>query len=167
MVSHPGRVLVPCSSGGKGSRAERRGRAGRCWTVERLEGRSLLATLAGHLSAAVHSASAEVGSGSHRAAAGGTLVLRNIAYEDLGGRQEQLDVYVPGGTPPAAGWPVLMAIHGGGWRKYFKGDYGPQIAAMFTPKGIAVVAMNYQLSAPGASSWPANFEDVRNSVCWT
>jgi len=32
---------------------------------------------------------------------------------------------------------------------------------------MAVVAMNYTLSSRAAASWPANFEDVRNSVRWT
>src|SRR5262249_21353771 len=65
------------------------------------------------------------------------------------------------------GWPVLLAIHGGGWRQFSKDEYGPRIAMMFLPKGIAVVAMNYTLSAPGAPSWPSNFLDVRNAVRWT
>jgi acetyl esterase/lipase len=88
------------------------------------------------------------------------------SIEDVGGRQETLNLYLPGGARPPGGWPVLFAIHGGGWRKFDKDEYGSQVAPMFTRQGIAVVAMNYELSAPGAPSWPANFEDVRNAVRW-
>ena len=41
-----------------------------------------------------------------------------------------------------------------------------KLRLMFVPEGIAVVAMNYTLSAPGVPSWPVNFEDVRNAVRW-
>ena len=131
--------------------------------MERLEGRLLLTT------AHVRSPGELAAAGAHRKGlrkADHSAVLRDIVYENVGGRQERLDLYLPHGTPPAGGWPVLMAIHGGGWRKFSKDEYGPSVAGMVVPKGIAVVAMNYTLSAPGAPSWPANFEDVRNAVRW-
>jgi acetyl esterase/lipase len=123
--------------------------------VEPLEDRRLLAPAT--VSAASHA---------HLAPADAGTMLENIAYEQVAGRHETLNLYLPRGTPPAGGWPVLMAIHGGGWRRFSKNEYGPKVAGMFVSKGIAVVAMNYTLSARGAPSWPANFEDVRNAVRW-
>jgi acetyl esterase/lipase len=149
-----------------------RGRAARrrSWSVERLEGRTLLSAAASH----VHIDSYVHALGHRRGHDRGRLAgeppareAANLVYENVGGRQELLDVYWPQGTPPPGGWPVLLAIHGGGWRNFGKDDYGPKIAAEFNPHGIAVVAMNYQLSARGVPSWPANFEDVRNAVRWT
>jgi len=99
-------------------------------------------------------------------ARGHAVVSHDIVYEDVSGRQERLDVYEPGGTAPAGGWPVLLAIHGGGWRKFDKSGYGPEVAAQFNPHGYVVVAMNYTLSRPGAPSWPANLEDVRAAASW-
>jgi acetyl esterase/lipase len=93
-------------------------------------------------------------------------VVSNLVYENVAGRQETLNLYLPRGTPPAGGWPVLVAIHGGGWRRFSKDEYGPKVAVMFVPEGIAVVAMNYTLSTPGSPSWPSNFLDVRNAVRW-
>jgi acetyl esterase/lipase len=152
MVWHRGPLRAPIASGGQNSRAQRRRSARpRLWAVERLEGRMLLASE--HAMAAAHIAV--------RAA-----VVSNVVYEDVAGRQETLDLYLPRGTPPAGGWPVLVAIHGGGWRRFDKDEYGPKVAPMFVPEGIAVVAMNYTLSAPGSPSWPANFVDVRNAVRW-
>jgi acetyl esterase/lipase len=133
-------------------RAPRRARiAPGGWAVECLESRVLCATE----HALVHA---------HIAAR--TAVVSNVVYEDVAGRRETLDLYLPRGTPPAGGWPVLIAIHGGGWRRFSKDEYGPKVAMMFVPEGIAVVAMNYTLSAPGSPSWPANLEDVRNAVRW-
>jgi acetyl esterase/lipase len=94
-------------------------------------------------------------------------VHRDITYTEAGGQAEQLDVYLPKGPPPASGWPVIVAIHGGGWRRFDKRDYGARVASAFLPEGYAVVAPNYVLSAPGRSTWPLNFEDVQAAVTWT
>jgi acetyl esterase/lipase len=94
------------------------------------------------------------------------IVYRNITYTDADGRPEQLDVYVPKGPPPTGGWPVILAIHGGGWRKQDKGDYGPRIASAFVPNGYVVVAPNYPLSSPGNATWPINLEDLQSAVRW-
>ncbi len=94
------------------------------------------------------------------------IVDRNITYTDASGEPEQLDVYVPTGNPPAGGWPVIVAIHGGGWRKQDKRDYGPRIASAFVPQGYVVVAPNYPLSSPGNPTWPMNIEDLQAAVRW-
>jgi acetyl esterase/lipase len=77
-----------------------------------------------------------------------------------------LDVYVPAGAAPDAGWPVVLAIHGGGWRRFSKDDYGPKVAPGLVGQGFAVVAPNYRLSAPGAPSWPDCLNDLRNAIRW-
>jgi acetyl esterase/lipase len=93
-------------------------------------------------------------------------VLHNVSFPTVGGQSEQLDVYLPATPPPVGGRPVLVAIHGGGWRRFDKSDYGPRIASAFVARGYAVVAPNYQLSAPGSPSWPVNLEDVQAAVRW-
>jgi acetyl esterase/lipase len=92
-------------------------------------------------------------------------VMSNVVYRVDGGQPETLDVYEPAGPAPSGGWPVAMAIHGGGWHRFDKDSYGREIAPL-TQYGYVVVAMNYQLSAPGFPSWPTNFEDVRSAVQW-
>jgi len=94
------------------------------------------------------------------------IVYRNITYTAAFGQPEQLDVYVPKGVPPVGGWPVIVAIHGGGWRKQDKRDYGPRIASAFVPHGYVVVAPNYPLSSPGNPTWPKNLEDLQTAVRW-
>lgn len=93
-------------------------------------------------------------------------VIRNQTYVNRGGRPQQLDVYAPGGPAPASGRPVIIAIHGGGWRRLDKRDYGFRIASAFVRHGYVVVAPNYALSAPGRSTWPLNLQDVQAAVRW-
>jgi acetyl esterase/lipase len=147
MMFRRGHFRAPTSAGA------RRRRAVRVLSLEPLEGRTLCA--AGHDHGHVHPRADAV-----------TPTIANLVYENVAGRQEALDVYLPKGAPPPGGWPVLIAIHGGGWRRFSKDEYGPEVAAMFTPEDIAVVAMNYTLSTRATPSWPANFEDVRNAVRW-
>lgn len=93
-------------------------------------------------------------------------VYRDITYTVAMGQPERLDVYVPKGIAPAGGWPVIVAIHGGGWRRFDKTEYGPRIASAFVPNGYVVVAPNYPLSARGNPTWPLNLEDIQSAVRW-
>ncbi len=90
----------------------------------------------------------------------------NVRYPTPAGPGESLNVYLPQGPVPADGRPVLIAIHGGGWRRLDKGGYGDRIAGAFVPQGYVVVAPNYMLSARGRPSWPVNLDDVRSVVAW-
>ena len=92
--------------------------------------------------------------------------LQNVSFPTVGGQFEQLDVYLPKTPVPAGGRPVLVAIHGGGWRKFDKTGYGRRIASAFVADGYVVVAPDYELSAPGNPTWPVNFEDVQAAVRW-
>ncbi len=95
-----------------------------------------------------------------------SVLYPNIPYTSPGGRLERLNLYVPTGPAPAGGWPVIVAIHGGGWRRFNKDEYGPRIASAFVSHGYVVVAPNYRLSSPGIASWPLNFEELQSAVRW-
>jgi acetyl esterase/lipase len=92
--------------------------------------------------------------------------LPNVSFPTVDGQSELLDVYLPSTPAPAGGYPVMIAIHGGAWRRRDKGEFGQRTAGGFTPEGYAVVAPNYLLAAPGQPSWPVNFEDVQAAVRW-
>jgi acetyl esterase/lipase len=92
--------------------------------------------------------------------------LANVPFPTVDGQSQLLDVYLPRGPAPAGGWPVLMAIHGGGWRRFSKDTYGPRIGSAFVPRGYAVIAPDYVLSSPGRPTWPLNFEDIEAAVRW-
>jgi acetyl esterase/lipase len=92
--------------------------------------------------------------------------MQDVSYPAANGQSQLLDVYLPKTPAPAGGRPVMIAIHGGGWRNYDKSNYGPDIAAAFVPAGYVVVAPNYTLSRPGAPSWPTNLQDLQAAVRW-
>ena len=91
--------------------------------------------------------------------------FHNLPYVSDTGMTRRLDVYLPAGDPPATGWPVVMAIHGGGWRRFSKEEYAPK-ASILTNYGYAVVLPDYTLSSPTHPAWPYNIQDVRGSVRW-
>src|SRR5690348_4367076 len=78
------------------------------------------------------------------ARAAGVIERANIPYPTPGG-VERLNVYLPPGPTPSGGRPVILAIHGGGWRRLDKSGYGDRIASAFVPRGYVVVAPNYVL----------------------
>ncbi len=50
--------------------------------------------------------------------------LQNVTFPTVNGQYEQLDVYEPTSSLPAGGRPVMIAIHGGGWRRFNKTGFG-------------------------------------------
>ncbi len=88
-----------------------------------------------------------------------------LVYREVDGRRLELDLYRPEGAPPASGWPVVLALHGGGWRGGSRITFGPDVAAL-ARHGVAVAVADYRLSRPGTPSWPENFEDVQAAVAW-
>jgi acetyl esterase/lipase len=123
---------------------------------------SVVPDLHGNAPAAVGELSDRVGG---PAARGMTREL-NVPFATVNGGSERLDVYMPAGAPLAVGRPVLVAIHGGGWRRLDKAGYGSRIASAFVREGYVVVAPNYELSARDKPTWPENLEDVQAAVTW-
>ncbi len=77
-----------------------------------------------------------------------------------------LDVYLPAGCGPV---PVLVWVHGGGWRRGDKSAGAvAQKAALAHRLGAALVAVNYRLSSPdNGVRWPDHGQDVAAAVAWT
>lgn len=88
--------------------------------------------------------------------------LRDIYYTDERSHYQTLDVYLPtDGEPP---YPVLFAIHGGG---YF---FGSKLtlngfASHFARAGYAVVTPNYRLAIN--ATYPAPIADMVCALAWT
>jgi acetyl esterase/lipase len=100
------------------------------------------------------------------AGTGGGSQDLNVPFSTVDGGTETLNVYEPATVAPVGGRPVLIAIHGGGWRRLDKAGYGTRIASAFVPQGYVVVAPDYPLSAPGKPTWPLNLEAVQAAVSW-
>jgi len=87
---------------------------------------------------------------------------KNLAYVESSALDEQkLDVYSPANLTGKA--PVLIHIHGGGWRlgdKKMTDDHGEYFAS----QGIVFVTLNYRLSPK--YKHPAHIEDCAAGVAW-
>ncbi|MDX2036123.1 MAG: alpha/beta hydrolase [Isosphaeraceae bacterium] len=93
-------------------------------------------------------------------------VDRDIIYTAAGGSARALDVYRPAADGSTEPRPVLLALHGGGWRRFSKEGFGGAVAAEFVPRGQIVVAPNYQLSGPRRPSWPRVLDDLHAALRW-
>jgi acetyl esterase/lipase len=91
--------------------------------------------------------------------------MSDVVYRQVGGHQVTRDVYAPVGPRPAEGWPAVLALPGGGWRRASMQDYGGAASAL-SRSGFVVVAVDYTYSDPGVRTWPTNLEDVREAVRW-
>jgi acetyl esterase/lipase len=95
-------------------------------------------------------------------------VLSGVPYAALpGSRPLELDLYLPAESPA----PVVVFLHGGGWRLGSRHSAGPAYrGADPTPfervaqAGIAVASVDYRLS--GEAVWPAQLHDAKAAVRW-
>ncbi len=100
---------------------------------------------------------------------GGGRVISGITYTAPGMAPEHLDLYLPSGTPPAGGWPVILAFPGGGWRWASRQQYGEEVAVL-TKAGFAVAGVDYAYAGSnpnGSHTWPVPLEDAQQAVRWT
>ncbi len=96
----------------------------------------------------------------------------NIPYASMPGVDPNLlslDIYKPKSSstnPQQTNKPVVVMIHGGGWRTGDKGNapQGRQKASFFTGHDFVYVSVNYRLSP--AVQHPAHVEDVAKALAW-
>ena len=92
----------------------------------------------------------------------GGRVLRDVVFaERTGFRPLSLDLHLPAGTGEAV--PVVLFLHGGGWRLGSRRTFVPRLAeaesfGRITAAGFAVASADYRLS--GEARFPAQVEDV-------
>ncbi|MRG58914.1 alpha/beta hydrolase fold domain-containing protein [Agromyces sp. CFH 90414] len=106
------------------------------------------------------------------AVAGGVRVLRDLVYaEPTGFRPLALDLHLP---PTAATGahrgdpaPLVLFVHGGGWRSGSRREFGPDVRDAFAriaAAGFAVASVDYRLS--GEAVFPAQVDDVAAALAW-
>jgi len=75
---------------------------------------------------------------------------------------QRLDLYLPAeGEGP---FPLLIWVHGGGWRGGDKGFGGTAFQIQVLSQGFALASLNYRLS--GEATFPAQIHDVKAAVRW-
>jgi acetyl esterase/lipase len=96
----------------------------------------------------------------------GTRVLRGVPYAAVPGwRPVELDLYLPADASGPV--PVVVFLHGGGWRLGSRRVAGPAYAgdepfAEVARAGVAVASLDYRLS--GEAIWPAQLHDAKAAV---
>ena len=102
-----------------------------------------------------------------RATAG---VLRDVVYAERPGyRPLSLDLHLPAAAASGPAPPVVVLVHGGGWRQGSRRTFVPgrteaETFGRLTARGWAVVAVDYRLS--GEATFPAPLDDVRDALRW-
>ncbi len=94
-----------------------------------------------------------------------SFTLTTYTYKTVGNVNIQLDVYVPDIVPPATGFPVFFAIHGGAYIYGSKatGLTGQEGAEVLS-RGWVLVSINYRLIP--TAFLPDIFEDVQDAYTW-
>ncbi len=85
-------------------------------------------------------------------------VLKDITYATVGERKLPLDLYFPANADRAL--PLVIWIHGGGWRGGSKENPGRALPLL--GRGYAVASVEYRLS--GEAIFPAAIEDCKAAV---
>lgn len=82
-----------------------------------------------------------------------------VVPTEQGTESLELDLYIPNGV--AAPIPLVVYVHGGGWKTGSKENPG---TLFLVQAGFAVASVEYRLS--GAAKWPAQIHDVKGAVRW-
>ena len=93
----------------------------------------------------------------------GVEVLTDIPYGDANRREHLCDIYRPGGADAKTPLPVVLYVHGGGFRILSKDSHWV-MALMFARRGYLTVSINYRL-AP-RDPFPAALEDCALAWAW-
>jgi acetyl esterase/lipase len=104
--------------------------------------------------------------------ANGVTGIPGVVYwEQLGYRPLKLDLYLPGAsTPrPQSGFPLVIYIHGGGWRSGNPRISGPiadfpGLLASLSARGYVVASVEYRFSRE--AGFPAQVRDVKTAIRW-
>jgi acetyl esterase/lipase len=87
--------------------------------------------------------------------------IKNIEYKNINGKSLQMDIYKSKNLTKTA--PLLVFIHGGGWKSGDRADYLVYLIA-FAKKGYVTATVSYRLL--NIAPYPACAEDLTDAVQW-
>ncbi len=90
----------------------------------------------------------------------GVRLERDLAYIDGGDPAQKLDLYLPE-TQPESPLPLIVHIHGGGWRA---GNKFPCPFTDYALRGYAVASVGYRFSQKAV--FPAQIQDCQAAIRW-
>ena len=95
-----------------------------------------------------------------QSSSGDVKIIRDIEYAQHQGTSLKLDLYLPEQTKGRV--PVIVFIHGGGWKNGSK-ESGKR-GAWMVPHGFAIASISYRLTDVG--QWPDQINDCYAAVRW-
>ena len=101
---------------------------------------------------------------------GGVTAVPDVEYANLNGfRPLLLDIYRPAGGGRGHPHPLVIYVHGGGWRHGDSRTTGaftnfPRVLASLAARGYVVAAVNYRLV--GEARYPAAVQDVNSAIAY-
>lgn len=87
-------------------------------------------------------------------------IFKDISYVKNGHKRHKFDLYLPKNYTSKKALPLVIWIHGGGWRKLSKENFGRQ--TFLLNHGFAVASINYRLSIDAA--FPAQIYDAKAAI---
>jgi len=90
-------------------------------------------------------------------------LMVDIPYAETDNPRQMLDLLLPK-EPAGKPLPVIVFIHGGGWRNGSKQSSTWKIANFVKTGNYAGVSINYRLSAE--SQWPTQIHDCKAAIRW-
>jgi acetyl esterase/lipase len=91
------------------------------------------------------------------------VVHRDVVYGDGGGRPLKLDLVLPQPAPDEP-LPLVVFIHGGGWRGGDKAGGIARVAPLVATGDYVGATIGYRLS--GEATWPAQIHDCKAAIRW-
>jgi pectinesterase len=85
----------------------------------------------------------------------------NLIYKTIGKRKLKLDLFIPCETENPM--PIVVFIHGGGWRSGDKSFQHP-LASKVASKGFLCATIEYRLSPE--AKYPAAVQDIKSAIKW-
>jgi acetyl esterase/lipase len=91
------------------------------------------------------------------------VVHRDLVYGDGGGRPLKLDLVLPQPAPDKP-LPLVVFIHGGGWRGGDKAGGIARVTPLVATGDYVGATIGYRLS--GEATWPAQIHDCKAAIRW-
>jgi acetyl esterase/lipase len=88
------------------------------------------------------------------------MSTRSVVFSSPGGEALSADVYLPESAAPV---PMVIAIHGGGWKAGSRSSYR-HLGQLLTGHGYALFSIDYRLVNKPENRYPAAVDDVRAAL---
>ncbi len=91
-------------------------------------------------------------------------VQRDLPYAETDNPRQKLDLFLPKQTAGQGKLPVIVFVHGGGWKSGDKGG-GARVVGSYVESGkYAGVSVGYRLT--NEAQWPAQIHDCKAAIRW-